>query len=262
MDVIIHTPQITSTGFQQLTLGLEYLKQSPTFAMFYPNLNGRTIYVGSNLPTVEMPITGQISWNPTLGMQVISDSGVLGVQSPAMAIAHEFAHSVFGHNEAQATAFETAVARELGEPTRANYGAVGDDVKLLNVTQHTDNGQWKTYEKGGVTKIGGSYDGSTTAPPMGWGYIPPPPGAPHGWIYNSPLTKFSVDSNGNLRDASYLQFPPYEQKFVPNDVDAKILEFHFAQEDSAPATALAIEHTDAHHVAAQIVGVAESAHYS
>lgn len=262
MDVVIHTPQITSTGAQQLTLALEYAKHSPTFSFYYQYANGTTIYVGSNLPTIELPTSGQVSWNPTLGLQVISDSGVLGVQSSAMGLIHELIHKIFGYNEAQATALESVVARELGEPTRANYGAIGEDVKLQNVTQHTDNGQWKTYEKGGATKVGVSYDGSTTAPSMGWGYIPPPPGAPKSWIYNSPSTKFSFDSNGDLRDASYLEFPPYNQKFVPNDVDTKILEFHLAQEHSAPFTPLAIEHTDAHHVVAQIVGLPESAHYS
>lgn len=262
MDVLIHTPKITPTGMQQLTLALEYIKHSPTFSMYYQNMNGMTIYVGSNMPTIEFSTTAAVSWNPTQGLQVVSEAGVLGVQSAALGLVHEIAHAVFGYGEAQATAFETVVARELGEPTRANYGATGSDVTLQNVTQHTDNGQWKTYEKGGGTKVGVNYDGSNVAPPMGWGYIPTPPGMPKGWIYNSPATKFSIDSNGDLRDASYLEFPPYNQKSAPNNVDTKILELHLAQEDSTPVSALEIEHTGAHHVAAQLVGVPESVHYS
>ncbi|EEF26761.1 conserved hypothetical protein, partial [Ricinus communis] len=76
-----------------------------------------------------MPGSGQLMWNPTQGLQVISETGILGVQSPAMGMVHEIAHVIFGADEAQATLFETRVARELGEPVRANYNATGSDVK-------------------------------------------------------------------------------------------------------------------------------------
>lgn len=261
MTFYIQTPGISTANMSQLTLALEYIKQSPTFNFFYPNMNGMTLHVGSNVTNMEFPNTGEIGWNPTLGMQVISDTGILGVQSPAMALVHEVAHAVFGHNETQATAFETLVARELGEPTRANYYSTGADVRVLNSTQHTDNGTWKTFEKGGGSRAYGLFDGSSNAPNMGTGYPPAPPNAPPGW---NPFAAsyYSMDSKGDLRDASYLEFPPYNQKSVPNNVDTKILELYLVQEDSAPVSALAIEHTDEHHVVTQIVGVPESAHYA
>lgn len=257
MDVLIHTPKITPTGVSQLVLTLQYIKQSPNFALFYSNMDGMTINIG-NLPTTALPMSGQVNWNPYQGLQVISDTGILGVQSAAMGLVHEIAHVIFGHNEAQATAFETLVARDLGEPTRANYGATGSEVRVQNVTQHTDNGQWKALDQGGATKIGGNYDGSTNAPSMGIGYIPTPPGFP----WTPPLmSTYSWDSNGNLVDKSHWQLPPDGQKFVPNNFDTEILEFHLTQEDSATVAALPIELTDAQHVAAEIVGVPESAHY-
>ncbi|WP_373991308.1 hypothetical protein [Duganella sp. BuS-21] len=197
-------------------------------------------------------------WNPNQGLQVISDTGVLGVQSPAMGLAHEIAHVIFGHDEAQATAFETRVALELGEPVRANYNAIGSDVKVQNSTQHTDNGTWKTFEKGGWTKVGGTYDGSSNAPGMGNGFPMPPPNAPTGWGYATSF--FSMDSKGNLHDASYLIILDPE-KSEPNDFDTKILETYLAQNEPAPIAASPIEHNDATFIEAHIVGVHELVHY-
>lgn len=225
--------------------------------MFYQFLDGLTFHVGSNVETMALPQSGQLMWNPTQGLQVISDTGVLGVQSPAMGLVHEIAHVIFGHDEAQATAFETLVARDLREPVRANYNATGSDVKVGNSTQHTDNGHWTTFQKEGSMRIGGLYDGSILAPSMGTGFPPAPPNAPPGFGYASPW--FSVDGHGDLRDASYLVVDP--QRSVPNNVDTKILEFYLAQEDSASVTASPLEHYDAHLIAVQIVGVNESAHY-
>ncbi|WP_157778450.1 hypothetical protein [Massilia violaceinigra] len=259
MPISIHVPSISMADRGQLMLTLQYIKHSPNFAIYYPNLDGLTIHVGSLLPTIALPTSGQISWNPNQGLQVISDTGILGVQSPAMGLVHEIAHVIFGHNEAQATAFETRVARDLGEPTRANYGSIGNEVRVYNSTQHTDNGEWKSYEQSGATKTSGNYDGSTNAPNMGWGYIPPPPGAPKGWTF--PSSPFGMDSNGNLHDASYWQIPPGGQKSVPNNVDTEILEFYLTQEDPAPIAALPIEPTDAQHVAPQIIGLPELAPY-
>ncbi|WP_175016817.1 hypothetical protein [Massilia sp. YMA4] len=258
MDVHIQTPKITPTGMSQLVLALQYIKQSPNFALFYPNMDGITVNIG-NLPTTALPLSGQVNWNPSQGLQVISDTGILGVQSPAMGLVHEIAHVIFGHNEAQATAFETRVALDLGEPTRANYGATGSEVRVQNVTQHTDNGQWKAVDQGGATKTGATYDGSTNAPNMGLGYIPTPPGFP--WTFSPTVTTFSWDIKGNLVDKSHWQLPPDGQQFVPNKFDAEFLEFHLGQEDSATVAALPIELTDAQHDAAQIIGVPESAHY-
>lgn len=258
MSIVVHTPNITSADMSQLTLALQYIKQSPNFSMFYQNLDGLTFHVGPNVATIALPQSGQLMWNPTQGLQVVSDTGILGVQSPAMGLVHEIAHLIFGHNEAQATAFETRVAHDLGEPVRANYNATGSDVRVRNSTQHTDNGHWTTFEKVGGMKTGGLYDGSSNAPIMGNGYPAPPPNAPIGWGFASPW--YSQDSKGDLHDASYWKVPD-QQRSVPNNFDTNILEFHSAQKDSAPVAAPPIEHNDAHPVTVQIVGVHESAHY-
>lgn len=257
MPFYIQTPNIKTADMAQLTLTLDYIKHSPTFSMFYGNISGTTLHVDSAVSTIALPLSGQIMWNPYQGLQVISDTGILGVQSPAMGLVHEFAHVIFGHDEAQATAFETTIARELGEPTRANYNAIGSDVRVQNSTQHTDNGHWTTYERAGLKKVGGLYDGSTAAPSMGIGYPPPPPHAPSGWGFSS--SYYSMDSNYTLRDASYIQYPD-QQRSGASNLDAEILQFHLGQEDSAAVAASPIEHTDTHFIAAHIVGLHESVH--
>jgi len=163
----IQVPGGTSEDMINVNSSLQYLNKSPTAALFLQNLN-LTVYVDANGPTIAMPLSGQVMWNPSQGLQVISTSGVLGVQSPAMGLLHEIAHAIFGYDEQQATAFETIIALELGEPTRDNYNAIGADVKVKNPTQHTDNGQWTVFDILGNKVTGSYYDGTTNSPDLGW----------------------------------------------------------------------------------------------
>ena len=163
----IQAPGANSTDMINLNVSLQYLNKSPTAALFLQNLNF-SISIDANGPTIALPLSGQVLWNPSQGLQVISAAGVLGVQSPAMGLLHEIAHIIFGYDEAQATAFETIIANELGEPTRENYNAIGADVKVKNPTQHTENGQWSVIDILGNKVTGSYYDGTTNSPDLGW----------------------------------------------------------------------------------------------
>lgn len=121
-------------------------------------------YMGSTVRT--------ISWDPGQAHQVVDSNGVYGIQSPAMALAHEIAHAIYGADENAATAFETQVAHELGEPTRADYNSVTANVQVTNSTEHTDNGKYVSLNLDGTTTVGPDYHGTKdekTAPNMGAG---------------------------------------------------------------------------------------------
>ncbi|MBB3120048.1 hypothetical protein [Pseudoduganella violacea] len=225
-------------------------------SLFYQHLDGLTMYVGPNVNTAALPQSGQIMWNPYQGLQVISREGVLGIQSAAMGLVHEIAHVIFGHDEAQATAFETRVAIDLGEPIRADYNAIGEDVRIRNSTQHTDNGTWTTFNKAQGMIKWGVYDGGINPPNLGNGFPMPPPNAPKGWGY---ATSYYYMDNGRLIDNSHWQDVP--QRSVPNDFDTRIFESYLTQDNAEPVTASPIEHNDVHLAAVQIIGVHESVPY-
>lgn len=147
-------------------VALMHLSKSPS-AAYALSLNYKVEinYSGSNLFT---PVGQTLLWDPTTAMQVRNAQGVIGVQSPAMGLIHELAHALFGNNEAQATAFESQVAIELGEPTRATYADALAYIAVDNPTQHTDDGQWVVMDASGTVKKGDKYNGGTTAPKMGW----------------------------------------------------------------------------------------------
>lgn len=158
----------TTTDNINLSVSLQYLSGSPT-AGYILQQNVTVNFNSSNVDSVVgLPGSRFMSWDPSSGMQVVSANGVLGVQSPAMGLLHELAHAVFGADEAAATAFETKICQELGEPTRASYTATGQFVKVDNPTEHTENGQWVQKDVLGNVVRGGMYDGGTHAPSMGW----------------------------------------------------------------------------------------------
>lgn len=210
MASIIYTPGITNSDAAQFGLTLHYLNtQSPTFAFFAPQLYGKTVNVSSQGPNMVLPASGQIFWNPSKGLQVISENGTIGVQSAAMGMVHEFGHLIFGHDEAAATAWESSIARELGEPIRANYNSTGLEIRVQNSTQHTENGVWKAHQKNGTEVTYGTYSGEAYAPYMGSGVAPPGPPVPGlGWYYgsNSGIPLF-IGDYGPI-DTSYPYQPP------------------------------------------------------
>ncbi|MGK5049851.1 hypothetical protein ACQ4WP_28795 [Janthinobacterium sp. GB4P2] len=149
-----------------MNVALLHLSKSPSAALALGlNYQVEINYSGSNLVTT---VGGTLLWDPTTAMQVRDAQGVMGVQSPAMGLIHELAHALFGYNEPQATAFETKVALELGEPIRATYNDALEYVTVENPTQHTENGEWVIRDIFGNIIKGAKYDGSTTAPKMGW----------------------------------------------------------------------------------------------
>lgn len=151
---------------EMMTMGLAliHLRKSPS-AAYALSLNYKVEinYSGNNMFT---PVGQTVLWDPSTAMQVVNAQGVIGVQSPAMGLLHELAHALFGYGENAATAFETQVANELGEPVRATYESTLATVIVQDPTQHTDNGQWTVCDTlGNVTK-GETYNGGTTAPKM------------------------------------------------------------------------------------------------
>lgn len=163
-------PISTDSGNQYevitVSVALSYLGNSPSAAYLLSlDYNVSVNYTGINVTTTT---TRQIFWDPTTALQVVSAQGILGVQSPAMGLIHELVHAIFGLNEDQATAFETQIALELGEPTRANYEATLDTIKVENPTLHTENGQWVQRDSLNQVVRGPMYDGGKKAPAMGW----------------------------------------------------------------------------------------------
>ena len=163
-------PISTDSGNQYevitISVALSYLSNSPS-AAYLLSLDYKVSvnYTGINVTTTT---TRQIFWDPTTALQVINSQGILGVQSPAMGLIHELVHAIFGLDENQATAFETQIALELGEPTRANYESTLENIKVENPTLHTENGQWVQRDTLNQVVRGPMYDGGKNAPAMGW----------------------------------------------------------------------------------------------
>jgi hypothetical protein len=208
MADVIYTPGVSHSDSAQFGLTLQYLAgKSPVFAFFYPQIYGKTFLISSQGPNMVMPASGQIFWNPSKGLQVISETGVIGVQSAAMGLVHEFGHLIFGHNEAAATAWETSIARELGEPIRANYLSTGVEMRVENSTLHTENGTWKAFQKNNTFMVGGQYNGETFAPYLGSGVAPPGPPVPGWGGWHSGNTPIFMGDYGPI-DTSYPYQPP------------------------------------------------------
>jgi hypothetical protein len=206
MSGVIFAPGVTTFSAMQAGLSLQYARaKSPTFNFFSPQLENTTMYISSTATNMYIESTGAIMWNPTLALQVIAPDGSRGVQSPTMQLVHEIAHKLFGHSEAQATAWETTIAREIGEPIRASYTSTGDYVKVQNSTQHSENGVWMAFNKLGKMYSGGPfyYDHPSG---MGNGLAPPGPPLNNGG-YSFPMGQVFINDNVRI-DTSYPYQPP------------------------------------------------------
>jgi len=163
-----------STSYEVITLNqaLNYLNKSPTAWNLINNSSNVEIIVNNVGLNMVMTTSREIAWDPSVAHQLRAADGTIGIQSPALALAHELAHKLYGNNEGQATAFEHQVAIELGEPTRADYESLLGYVTVQNATQHTENGQWVASDIFGVEYVICPYNGTVqenTAPATGWG---------------------------------------------------------------------------------------------
>lgn len=70
-------------------------------------------------------LSGVIHWDPTKAPKILTTNGTIEVASPGRALLHEIMHRTTpGWGEADevlAREFENQVARDLGQPIRANY---------------------------------------------------------------------------------------------------------------------------------------------
>ncbi|WGG50898.1 hypothetical protein [Rugamonas sp. DEMB1] len=133
----------TSADMINTAIAINSLKDSQTAATVLRAYDFTVAVNHTNSDSTLVPSDGstpQIDWDPNLAHQVYSADYKAGIQSPAMALAHEIAH-VLGMDENQATAFETQIALELGEPTRGNYQLVTQEkIYVENSTEHSANG--------------------------------------------------------------------------------------------------------------------------
>lgn len=151
----------TADDIAKFNLALNYLSQSPEALSALNASVGLTINIVHNgNDSYGMP---GVSWDPNSGLAV-SNNGVVGVQSAALGLAHEIAHSMdpsltatSAESEAFATQKETVIANQLGEPTRDAYTSESGTVTLTNSTEHTVGGQWQQMNSDGQTVSGGSY---------------------------------------------------------------------------------------------------------
>ncbi|NVM74504.1 hypothetical protein FHW83_000264 [Duganella sp. SG902] len=131
----------TADDIAKFNLALNYLSQSPEALSALNASVGLTINIVHNgNDSYGMP---GVSWDPNSGLAV-SNNGVVGVQSAALGLAHEIAHSMdpnltatSAESEAYATQKETVIANQLGEPTRDAYTSENGTVTLTNSTEHT-----------------------------------------------------------------------------------------------------------------------------
>lgn len=201
-----------------VNLALNYLLDSSTFKSALTNGDVTIRITHDNTNSTLFSADGstvQISWDPNAAHQVYSADYKYGIQSPAEALAHEVAHALFHADEAQATAFETKVALELGDATRGNYQLV-DPAKIYveNPTEHTQNGQFVQKNLDDTYTKSGTYSGTAgekTAASLGWGTGPSGGGGGAGTYFN---TQGTIDIIGSTstplkKDASYWKNVPY-----------------------------------------------------
>lgn len=196
----------------KLNLALAYLQQSSyASGMIYSVYNKSmisTIEITRGSDTTYNSATKVLKWNPDSGLQ-ITFGQTTAVQSAALGLLHEIAHA-FDPNiyhttrekaEAFATAQETIVANELGEPVRQDYTHTIGEIFQSNPSQHTiwQNGfqTWFQYEQWGGDTVGGSYNpGSSWAPTIGPSIDPFTPQACFGYyeIFEDPT---QIDGSGH-----------------------------------------------------------------
>jgi hypothetical protein len=197
-DFTLHN--VTSTDqVTKLNLALDYLQQSPAAAavLHEAALHGVAItFNPSGVNGLPYPNNGQdanslpshtVIWNPESGNQVTDASGnVLGVQSAATGLGHEFVHSIDPalmvnlkdlipdyENSAEyvAVSLERVFTGQLGEPGRTDHG--GLNVIVDNPTTHTNTatGHWEQTGNNGQVETGPKYEygqqGGNEAPDFG-----------------------------------------------------------------------------------------------
>lgn len=166
----------TQAQRDQLSLAIKYLYTSPTVLAYLAQANATIVFNNNNVDQSHAEL-GQIWWDASSAQVVRSADGSLGVQSAAMGLAHELFHYLLGFNEAQATALEAQVARELGEPTRVNWNDVVYTAREVNSTEHTHNGNWEAFNFSGNITIAGRFASGDYNPPNAGTGVPPSTGS-------------------------------------------------------------------------------------
>ncbi|TFW17548.1 hypothetical protein [Duganella callida] len=206
-----HVTNATATDIAKLDLALSYLSTSSQAAadIFSSARDGMIseVRIVHNGDDSYDPTTRVLQWDPDSGLMV-SQNGIFGVQSSALGFAHEVAHSVdpnigstsHAQAEATATAKETIIANQLGEPTRSTYN---DAVKLVtesNPTEHTTvihgSSVWTQNDQSGSITIGDGFQSSAISAPDLSGPIDPGAGIPCFGYWAEIESPSQVDESG------------------------------------------------------------------
>lgn len=178
----------SAENIAQLNLALSDLQSSNTYssaiAFAYEGVKNITL-TDEWVTATYNATTKTIMWNPHMSM-VVKNGDVTGVQSPASALGHEFAHgadanfneSTPAQREAYALAVETMGNKELHEPIRSTYDDVLGFVHSNNSTEHTtvyqEQNIWSALGQDGNTYYGPFYSGGMVsfAPVVGYAIDP------------------------------------------------------------------------------------------
>lgn len=198
----------TSAEVMQLNLALQYLNSSPSFNILTSGMNA-AINI-NNIGDNRMTVT-DVYWDPS-DAHMISNSttGQVGVQSAAVALAHELAHKLFGTSSPEAidmaVKWEITIATELGEATRLDHGSIIQTIQTSNSTMRVENGRWVYTNYLGQEVDAGDAQYPPTSTDNGWGSgggggggggtgvdpspgpnpSTPPPTGGGGWVYPVP----------------------------------------------------------------------------
>ena len=150
---IVLSPNATQSQIDSFDRAIGHLNLSTTFQSLWQSIHASQVtFTVVFIDTAHVrfnPQSRNIYWNPYQGLVMTNGA----VQNAALGLAHEMAHALqylegdwchqFGQfsmtmDEAEADVlarFETPIARELGQPTRANYRAV-QGVRTMNNSTH------------------------------------------------------------------------------------------------------------------------------
>ena len=128
------------------------------YVLVQTNTNGNTHYDNES---------GVLHWDPTNAPKILTTNGTIEVVSPGRALLHELMHRITpglgDADEVVAREFENQVARELGQPIRANSSINLGSVKTNDVSAYTDGGKWVTVDSDTLEKVlGPTYDPNKT----------------------------------------------------------------------------------------------------
>lgn len=112
-------------------------------------------------------VANVIRWDPEAGLKVNQANGVVGTQSPALGLAHEFKHFLNGlstnYAEYVTTQWESDLAQSLGEPVRPTYDSTprtGAIQFVTNTTASSTGQYWKATDAAGHIIFGPAYNAS------------------------------------------------------------------------------------------------------